>query len=76
MLMGGGLIAVFGSEHVGLEGAGPLGVVAAAFVSAWLWSTLGWDIEHVSYILNVFILYTFEKKFNLIFPYQINLKGV
>lgn len=48
MLLGGGTIAVFGSEAVGLEGAGPLGVVAAAFVSAWLWSTQGWDIEDVS----------------------------
>lgn len=48
MLLGGGTIAIFGSEAVGLEGAGPLGVVAAAFVSAWLWSTQGWDIEDVS----------------------------
>lgn len=48
MLLGGGMIAVFGSEVVGLDGAGPLGVVAAAFVSAWLWSTQGWDIEDVS----------------------------
>ncbi|XP_046676749.1 sodium/hydrogen exchanger 9B2 isoform X2 [Homalodisca vitripennis] len=45
MLLGGGLIAVFGSEMIGLEGAGPLGVVAASFVSSWVWSTQGWEIE-------------------------------
>lgn len=48
MLLGGGLIAVFGSELIHLEGAGPLAVVAAAFVSIWIWSTQGWDIEDVS----------------------------
>lgn len=32
MLFAGGLLAVFGSEKVGYEGAGPLGVVFAAFV--------------------------------------------
>lgn len=48
MLLGGGMIAVFGSELVHLEGAGPLAVVAAAFVSIWIWSTQGWDIEDVS----------------------------
>lgn len=32
MLFAGGVLAVFGSEHVGFEGAGPLGVVFAAFV--------------------------------------------
>ena len=48
MLLFGGLIAVFGSEEVGLGGAGPLAVVAAAFVSAFLWSKDGWDIEDVS----------------------------
>lgn len=32
MLFAGGLLAVFGSEELGYEGAGPLGVVFAAFV--------------------------------------------
>lgn len=32
MLFAGGVLAVFGSEHIGFEGAGPLGVVFAAFV--------------------------------------------
>lgn len=32
MLFAGGLLAVFGSEELGFEGAGPLGVVFAAFV--------------------------------------------
>lgn len=32
MLFAGGLLAVFGSEMIGYEGAGPLGVVFAAFV--------------------------------------------
>ncbi|XP_014235913.1 sodium/hydrogen exchanger 9B2-like isoform X1 [Trichogramma pretiosum] len=45
MLLFGGLIAVFGSEAINLGGAGPLAVVAAAFVSAFMWSRDGWDIE-------------------------------
>lgn len=32
MLFAGGLLAVFGSDKLGYEGAGPLGVVFAAFV--------------------------------------------
>lgn len=32
MLFAGGLLAVFGSEKYGYEGAGPLGVVFAAFI--------------------------------------------
>lgn len=32
MLFAGGILAVFGSEHIGYEGAGPLAVVFAAFV--------------------------------------------
>lgn len=50
MLLGGGLIFIFGSEMIELGGAGPLAVVAAAFVSSWVWSTLGWHIEDVSFI--------------------------
>lgn len=45
MLLAGGMIAVFGSEHIGYEGAGPLGCVAAAFVSLVCWSRQGWDVE-------------------------------
>lgn len=48
MLLGGGLIVIFGSEHLGLGGAGPLGVIAAAFVSSYSWSKQGWDIDDVS----------------------------
>uniref|UniRef100_A0A8D8ZRS9 Mitochondrial sodium/hydrogen exchanger 9B2 n=1 Tax=Cacopsylla melanoneura TaxID=428564 RepID=A0A8D8ZRS9_9HEMI len=45
MLLGGGLIVIFASEHVGLGGAGPLGVIAAAFVSSYSWSQQGWEID-------------------------------
>lgn len=48
MLLGGGLIAVLGSEEIQLGGAGPLGVVAAAFVSCYFWQQDGWDVEDVS----------------------------
>lgn len=54
MLLMGGMIAVFGFDLLQLEGAGPLGVVAAAFVSAWSWSNQhGWDIEDVSILLYI-----------------------
>ncbi|XP_049855508.1 sodium/hydrogen exchanger 9B2-like [Schistocerca gregaria] len=45
MLLGGGLLAVFGSEAVGFDGAGPLGCVAAAFVSCASWTSQGVDVE-------------------------------
>ncbi|XP_048509188.1 sodium/hydrogen exchanger 9B2 [Athalia rosae] len=45
MLLGGGLIAVLGSETIELGGAGPLGVIAAAFVSCYFWQKEGWDVE-------------------------------
>lgn len=41
MLLGGGALAVFGSEKIGFEGAGPLGVVFAAFVSNYYWCQQG-----------------------------------
>lgn len=41
----GGLFAVYGSEELGYEGAGPLGVVFAAFVSNYFWCREGWEIE-------------------------------
>lgn len=45
LLMVGGMASVFGSAHLGYEGAGPLACVAAAFVSLVCWSKTGWDIE-------------------------------
>lgn len=45
MLFGGGLLAIFGSEEIGFEGAGPLGVVFAAFCSNYYWCKQGWDVE-------------------------------
>lgn len=50
MLFCGGLVAVFGSEAYGVEGAGPIGVITAAFVSIYFWSKQGWNIEDVGYI--------------------------
>lgn len=44
-LLVGGAIAVFGSEILGYEGAGPLGAVSAGFVCLVCWSKLGWEIE-------------------------------
>lgn len=37
MLIGAGLIAVFGSSEVGLSGAGPLGCLTTATVAAYKW---------------------------------------
>jgi len=48
MLLGGGLLAVFGSEAIELGGAGPLAVVAAAFVSCYFWQQEGWNVDDVS----------------------------
>lgn len=48
MLFGGGMVAVLGSETYGFEGAGPLGVISAAFFSIYYWSGQGWNIEDVS----------------------------
>lgn len=45
VLFGGGLFAIFGSEIVGYEGAGPLGVVFAAFCSNYFWCKQGWSVE-------------------------------
>lgn len=45
VLFGGGLLAVFGSDRIGFEGAGPLGVVFAAFVSNYFWCQQGWEVE-------------------------------
>jgi solute carrier family 9B (sodium/hydrogen exchanger), member 1/2 len=45
MLLGGGLVAVYGSEMLHFEGAGPLAVVFAAFTSQYFWIKQGWTLE-------------------------------
>nr|CAD7602024.1 unnamed protein product [Timema genevievae] len=45
MLLGGGVLAVLGSEKIGLAGAGPLGCIAAAFMCLHHWTQQGWEIE-------------------------------
>ncbi|KAL3283132.1 hypothetical protein HHI36_006288 [Cryptolaemus montrouzieri] len=45
LLLVGGMISVFGSDHIGYGGAGPLGCVSAAFMSIYFWSNQGWEIE-------------------------------
>lgn len=45
LLLVGGTFAVFGSELLGYEGAGPLGTITTAFVCSVYWSSQGWDIE-------------------------------
>lgn len=52
MLFCGGWVAVLGSEAYEFEGAGPLGVISAAFVSIYFWSGQGWHIEDVSIIFS------------------------
>lgn len=49
MLLGGGALAIFGSEKIGFEGAGPLGVVFAAFVSNYYWCQQGSKINEDFY---------------------------
>lgn len=44
-LLVGGTIAVFGSELIGYEGAGPLGAISAGFVCSIVWSKQGWEID-------------------------------
>ncbi|XP_058802648.1 sodium/hydrogen exchanger 9B2 isoform X2 [Phymastichus coffea] len=45
MLLGGGMLAIFGSEKINLGGAGPLAVVAAAFISSYMWQKDGWEVD-------------------------------
>lgn len=45
MLFTGGLVAIFGSDEIGYEGAGPLGVVFAAFTSNLFWCKQGWEVD-------------------------------
>lgn len=44
-LLVAGTIAVFGSELLGYEGAGPLGAISAGFVCSIVWSSQGWEID-------------------------------
>lgn len=52
------MVAVFGSEAIELGGAGPLAVVAAAFVSCYFWQKDGWEVDDVS-IAGLTIVTTF-----------------
>ncbi|XP_059479999.1 sodium/hydrogen exchanger 9B2-like [Neocloeon triangulifer] len=45
LLFFGGLMAVLGSDEIGYGGAGPLGVILAAFVSGCIWTDQGWEVE-------------------------------
>ncbi|XP_067620835.1 sodium/hydrogen exchanger 9B1 isoform X2 [Eurosta solidaginis] len=45
LLFAGGLVAIYGSEDLGYEGAGPLAVVFAAFTSNLFWIQQGWEAE-------------------------------
>ncbi|KNC22346.1 hypothetical protein FF38_02922 [Lucilia cuprina] len=45
MLFSGGLVAIYGSEEIGYEGAGPLAAVFSAFVSNLFWCKQGWEVE-------------------------------
>ncbi|KAI5641553.1 sodium/hydrogen exchanger family domain-containing protein [Phthorimaea operculella] len=45
LLLTGGLMAVLGSEEIGWGGAGPLMVIAFAFVAGKNWTDQGWDLE-------------------------------
>ncbi|KAL4704048.1 hypothetical protein ACJJTC_001970 [Scirpophaga incertulas] len=45
LLLSGGLFFVLGSEEVGWGGAGPLAIIAFAFVACKNWGDLGWELE-------------------------------
>ncbi|XP_075992166.1 sodium/hydrogen exchanger 9B2-like isoform X2 [Anticarsia gemmatalis] len=45
MLLAGGLMMVLGSEEIGWGGAGPLAVIAFAFIAGKNWADLGWELE-------------------------------
>ncbi|XP_026322651.1 sodium/hydrogen exchanger 9B2-like isoform X2 [Hyposmocoma kahamanoa] len=45
MLLTGGLVSVLGSEEVGWGGAGPLAVIASAFIACKNWTEMGWELE-------------------------------
>ncbi|CAH2243119.1 sodium/hydrogen exchanger 9B2-like isoform X3 [Pararge aegeria] len=45
LLLVGGLMSVLGSEEIGWGGAGPLAVIAFAYVACKEWVEQGWDLE-------------------------------
>lgn len=45
MLLSGGLLAIFGSEMLEFEGAGPLAVVFGAFIANFFWIKQGYDFD-------------------------------
>ncbi|XP_045535519.1 sodium/hydrogen exchanger 9B2 isoform X2 [Papilio machaon] len=45
LLLTGGLMSVLGSEEIGWGGAGPLAVIAFAFVACKNWAEQGWELE-------------------------------
>ncbi|XP_023955193.1 sodium/hydrogen exchanger 9B2 isoform X1 [Bicyclus anynana] len=45
LLLVGGLMSVLGSEEIGWGGAGPLAVIAFAYVACKEWVGQGWDLE-------------------------------
>ncbi|XP_048484466.1 sodium/hydrogen exchanger 9B2 isoform X3 [Plutella xylostella] len=45
LLLTGGLLSVLGSEEMGWGGAGPLAVIAFAFVACKNWTEQGWELE-------------------------------
>nr|XP_014102702.1 sodium/hydrogen exchanger 9B1 isoform X1 [Bactrocera oleae]XP_036226455.1 sodium/hydrogen exchanger 9B1 isoform X1 [Bactrocera oleae] len=45
LLFVGGLVAIYGSERLEYEGAGPLAVVFAAFTSNLFWCKQGWEVD-------------------------------
>ncbi|XP_065344497.1 sodium/hydrogen exchanger 9B2-like isoform X2 [Cloeon dipterum] len=45
LLFFGGLMAVLGSEKIGYEGAGPLGVILASYICGCIWMEQGWEVE-------------------------------
>lgn len=78
MLLGGGLLAVFGSEAIELGGAGPLAVVAAAFISCYFWQKQGWEVDDVSVYIHIYIIYKKKNKklFSLSKFFTINLSHI
>ncbi|XP_054745114.1 sodium/hydrogen exchanger 9B1 isoform X1 [Anastrepha obliqua] len=45
MLFAGSLVAIYGSEKLEYEGAGPLAVVFSAFISNLFWCQQGWEAD-------------------------------
>ncbi|XP_011186548.2 sodium/hydrogen exchanger 9B1 isoform X2 [Zeugodacus cucurbitae] len=45
LLFTGGLVAIYGSDRLEYEGAGPLAVVFAAFTSNLFWCKQGWEVD-------------------------------